>query len=187
MKDRIERVCEHLVLANRYVEVFNDEVTLRNGDPAEHVRIDNAVRGPGVAMGCFCGESVALVRVFRYPIGRPEWGIPRGFADTSDVQREAAREMGEEIGLYDLPLRLASFVTADSGVLSSESAIFLTELGERVPLSWKDDGEIMDARWFDLDELMHRIGDSNDSEFLTFDAFTLCAIALRSFSSKEDV
>lgn len=58
------------------------------------------------------GDKLLLLRVYRHPLGREFWEVPRGFIDANETAAEAAlRELNEETGLRCAPGDLVALGT----------------------------------------------------------------------------
>lgn len=58
-------------------------------------------RVTGVDVLPVLGDKILLLRVYRHPLGRELWEVPRGFIDEHETPAEAAlRELTEETGLH---------------------------------------------------------------------------------------
>jgi hypothetical protein len=108
----IQRVRDHPVYVNRYVTVHDDEVLFPAGRLGRYVRVVESHGQQGVAVLAECAGRFALVRTYRYPLGRWELGVPRGMgaADT-DPAATAHTELVEELGGAPLDLRPIGVMT----------------------------------------------------------------------------
>ena len=82
------------------------------------------------------------------------WALPGGFADAGEtIERTAARELEEETGLRDLPLRLVGIYSAPGrdprGWTVSAAYAVCVEEGQLRAVAGDDAAE---AKWFDLIE-----------------------------------
>ena len=64
----------------------------------------DVTRAPGQVTGVdvlpVLGDKLLLLRVYRHPIARELWEVPRGFIDANETAADAAlRELTEETGL----------------------------------------------------------------------------------------
>ena len=81
----------------------------------------------GVAILPVFEGKIGLLRIYRHPIGRYSWEIPRGFIDQQEVSASAAsRELKEETGLDCKPeaIRSLGFITPDAGILAARVQLF---------------------------------------------------------------
>ena len=166
----IRKVAEREVYRNQFVTVFDDEVLLGDGALGHHVRILSGDGKPGVAILAISGDEVALVRTYRYPLGRWEWGIPRGFGQSPDPAVSARAELVEEVGAEPVELFPLARITPDSGLLVSTVELFLARYAVRVS-SPTDTGEVAEVRWVGLAEMFSLIAEGS----LT-DGYTLAAV-----------
>lgn len=169
----IERVRPVLKYANRYVEVFDDEVRFPDGSEGTYLRITHpAPDGQAVVVLPIREGHVALVRTYRYPIGEWQWGLPRGFGQGGDVLKTAEIELRQELGVSARDWRRLGNVTPDSGMLAINVAFFLAivEDGELNP---EDLAEVQEATWLSTHTLLQKIATGDIT-----DGFTLSAVAL---------
>lgn len=165
----ITQVVECEVYRNQFVTVFDDEVVLGNGDPGRHLRIVSGDGKPGVAILALSGQRVALVRTYRYTLGRWDWGIPRGFGHIADPAVSARAELVEELGAEPSELLPLTSMTPDSGLLASTVEVFVARYAQPIsaPL---DTAEVAEVRWVSIAEFLTGIAVGTFT-----DGFTLAA------------
>ena len=121
-----------LVCENSQFHIFFDELSL----PGRSSIRDYLVVAPkrvaadlvtGVAILPIVDGKIGLIRVYRHPIGRYSWEIPRGFIDQQEASATAAgRELKEETGLdcKSEAIRSLGFITPDGGILAARVQLF---------------------------------------------------------------
>lgn len=152
----IRKIAEREVYRNQFVTIFDDEVTLGDSTPGHHVRIVSGDGRPGVAVLAMSGDEVALVRTYRYPLGRWDWGIPRGFGHSPDPVVSAQAELVEELGAEPDELFPLAKITPDSGLLASTVELFLARYAAPIAAP-TDTQEIAEVRWVGLADLFSLI------------------------------
>lgn len=138
------------------------------------IRIRERDGRPGSVILAQRGREVAMVEVFRSPLGRTLLELPRGFNEDGESPREGAvREFNEETGHRLLPddlVRLGE-VAPNSGILESIVELFYA----RVPVGDSQlqpaDPEVGRARWIALSDVRSMVADG-----AIFDGFTLAAL-----------
>ncbi|MDP9844290.1 NUDIX hydrolase [Streptosporangium lutulentum] len=158
--------------ANRFVEVFDDEVEFPDGAQGCYLRIVHVGTGPGVVILPVHAGSVGLVYTYRYPLGAWQWGLPRGFGRHPDPEVTARAELRQELGVEAAKVRLLGMQTPDSGLLASRVAIMLAEVADPSGRP-QDRREVAASRWVPLHEL-RAMAAANELE----DGMTLAALAL---------
>jgi hypothetical protein len=164
---------EVVVYQNRYITVRDDRVRIsyRPDEPdLRYLTIVERDNRPGVAIFATCDDLVALVLVYRYPRAAWEWGIPRGFAESSDPSRTARIELRQEIGAEPSRTQPLGYLTANSGLLAGTTALFHAEFD--TPVSAPTDQEVREVRWVTVPQLAQAIAEEH-----VIDSFTLSAIA----------
>lgn len=163
---------KNLVYANRFVHVFDDDVTFPSGAVGRYVRIGSAApTGRGVVVLALRDGRVGLVRTYRYALGRYQWALPRGFSQGDELTTVRA-ELLEETGATSTTVRRLGVVTPDSGLLYDEVAVYLAHVPD-VETCTQDTDEVSGLEWVDVSDLRDRIlsGDIDDG-------FTLAAWCL---------
>lgn len=174
----IRRLREVIAYENRFIRLYDDSVEFPGGRQGNYVRLETLPAGTPVVLLAHWEGRIGLVQTYRYPIGRPEWSLPRGFAHGSSIEASAAEELREELGATASDLRVLGHVTPDSGLLSTRAAVVIARVVE-VSDSHDDFEEVAAKRWVTPVELTSMIR-SGEIE----DAFTLSAWML---SSVHDV
>lgn len=157
-----------------WVFVFIDDAT--ESSPG-YVRIREGDGRPGAAVLAMHADHIVLVKVYRRPLRRCMWELPRGFAEPGESSVEAAkRELMEETGLAvdEAGLQPLGVVAPNSGILESEVALYLAhisqeEAGTPSPL---DQGEIGQARWVPSQTVLDMVNDGR-----IVDGITIAALA----------
>ena len=99
-------------------------------------------RVAGVDVLPVLGDKLLLLRVYRHPIGRELWEVPRGFIDANETASDAAlRELTEETGLTCAPHDLVSFGTyaPEPGTMAAYGALFAAMRCEGTPRRLNDE------------------------------------------------
>lgn len=84
--------------------------------------------------------DIGLLKVFRHPLGRWSWEVPRGFIDEGESPGQAAlRELAEEMGLAASAenLRDLGTVAPEAGVLRARVRLFAATVAESARLAAK--------------------------------------------------
>ncbi|PJN22220.1 NUDIX hydrolase [Kitasatospora sp. CB02891] len=172
--DAIRRTREVLAYRNRFVDVYDDEVAFPSGSAGRYLRIRHRAEGLGVVVLPVHGELVGLVRTYRYPLGRPQWGLPRGFAHNADPLVTARAELHEELGVPDAEFHLLGTMTPDSGLLAGAVAVVHATVPDPVPTGApRDPDEVVETRWLPLPDLHHWITTGRLDDGMTLAALTL--------------
>lgn len=168
----ITKLGENRVYANKFAAIYDDPVEFADGSRGSYLRIVESEGRPGVAVLAVCGDQVALVKAYRYPISSWEWAVPRGFAKGDDPDQTAREELAEELGCEPDDLRQLGTVTPNSGILASQVKVYLARYSETIAMP-ADQNEIARVRWIAATTLCHEIAAGTIR-----DAFTLSAISL---------
>ena len=84
---------------NGRLRLREDRVVQPDGNPGAYTFVE--IPWPIVAVVAIAGQSVYLVRQWRYPWGRNSWEIPAGTCEQGEEPLEGAkRELAEEIGMH---------------------------------------------------------------------------------------
>ncbi|MFI5527800.1 NUDIX hydrolase [Kitasatospora sp. NPDC051853] len=173
--DAIRRTREVLAYGNRFVEVYDDEVTFPGGAAGTYLRIRNRDEGLGVVVVPVYRETVGLVRTYRYPLGRHQWALPRGFSHGTDPLVTARTELLEELGITEAEFHLIGTMTPDSGLLASEVAVVHADV-PTAPDGPPLDDEVSATHWLPLPELWQQIATGALDDGMTLAALTLARV-----------
>jgi ADP-ribose pyrophosphatase len=156
-----------------WVFVFIDDVT--ENSPG-YIRIREGDGRPGAVVLALRDDHIALVNVYRRPLRRSMWELPRGFAEPGESPVQAARrELLEETGLAvdEGHLEALGVVAPNSGILESEVALYVArvplEVGSPRPL---DHAEVHQAEWVPTQTVADMVSDGR-----IVDGFTIAALA----------
>jgi 8-oxo-dGTP pyrophosphatase MutT (NUDIX family) len=167
----ITLVAECEVYRNRFVTVYDDDVSVGGTRPGRYLRIVESGGRPGVAVLAECRGTFALVRTYRYALGSWEWGIPRGYAHGDDPLASAAAELDEELGGPPYDVVPLGVVAPNSGMLTARVRLFYARYDQPVATP-ADVHEVAEVRWLDLASLLAEIADQRIIE-----GFTMAAVA----------
>lgn len=171
------------VYQNEWLRVYFDQVRFPDGSPGRYNRIEEGKTGYGVAVLPVTEQgSVILVGQYRYPVSSVQWEIPRGFADATDLESEARRELGEEFCLNKTVtdkltlLRLGS-VFANTSLLATPIHIYLAQsVPEPAGRSTSENGAILGTRLLDRSTLEGEIASGKVCDSITLAALHLARI-----------
>jgi 8-oxo-dGTP pyrophosphatase MutT (NUDIX family) len=132
----------------------------RGNDVADYLVIEGHHARPngvtGVDVLPVLGDKILLLRVYRHPIGRELWEVPRGFVDEHEEPAEAAlRELNEETGLTCAPRDLIALGTyaPEPSTMAGRGALFVASRCEGVPRRPDDELGIGTFALFDHQEI----------------------------------
>lgn len=112
----------------------------------------------GVSVLPVLGDRFGLIRVFRHPVRRWAWEVPKGFLDADETLEQAAlRELGEETG-YHVPgdrLRRLGVITPEPGVIQGRVQGFSVRIDKGDIPATVANGELghHEMRFFSRDEI----------------------------------
>ncbi len=168
----IRRVAEQVVFQNGFATLWDDEVVWPSGRKGNHLRLLVGSGSLGVVIIPRHQGNYGLVRTYRYPLGRAQWGFPRGMAQSADPLVTAAGELMEEMGIQASSMKLIGGFTPDSGVQQTQVSVVLAEV-ENPEGRTEDVDEVSDTIWLTPSELLARLG-AEDWD----DGMTMAALAL---------
>lgn len=169
--NKVEMLEEVLLAENRWIRLYFDRVRFPNGKDGRFNRIVEGAANAGVAILPYTAGEIGLVRQFRYPVSEEVWEVPRGFADTSDLEANARRELVEETNLQPTSLQNLGQVHPNSGLLSAKVFIFAARFESAAPSQPNDSGEVSEFRWFPCRQVIE-----NAANGTIKDAFTITAL-----------
>ncbi len=118
-----------VVHSNPWYRVERDEVTRPDGSPGEYFTVVNQPAVFVVALDD--ADRVALVRLYRYTVGRWSLEVPAGRTDGEDPLVAARRELAEEAGLRAEHWQHLGVLHPANGLLAEDNHVYLaTGLGE---------------------------------------------------------
>ncbi|MCB5167504.1 NUDIX domain-containing protein [Streptomyces bambusae] len=122
---RRERAVE--VYGNRFGRLYDDEVAFPGGSGGRYLRWQ--WNQQGVVVVPVGPEGLALLPMYRYPVGAVSLEFPRGGCDAGeDPAAAAARELEEEAGLVALSVRKVGVLHADTGLIGTQTHVCLAEV-----------------------------------------------------------
>lgn len=157
--------------ANPWVTVFLDRVRFPNGKEGFYNRIVEVGGRKGVAILPLRDGAIGLVRLYRYPIGRGMWEIPRGFGKSTRPRQDMIAEMMEETGLAVATSESLGIIYPNSGLLSNSVEIFGVTVKSAVSDDHVRDSEVSEFQWIPVNVVLEMIRSCEIT-----DSFTMCAI-----------
>lgn len=130
---------------NLLFNIYFDRISSAGGERVERfLVVSPKLKSPagitGVAVLPVVAGRFGLLRLYRHPVQRDVWEVPRGFVDAGESAADAAlRELEEETGL---PCRNSKLIPLgkifpEAGILSAQVALFAAEVasGKRASVS----------------------------------------------------
>lgn len=110
------------------------------------------------AFGITEDNYVVMVKQYRHPVGKTLLEIPGGFAEKNEVPEKAiAREMLEETGYEFKKFELLGEVTANPGLLSNYTKLYLATGGIKVAEQKLDAHEDIKVELIPLDDVIQML------------------------------
>ncbi len=128
-------MCENTVFS-----VYFDHVSAAGGhDVPQYLSIiPKHASADGITGVCILpirAGQLGLIRLFRHPLARWGWEVPKGFIDAGETPQQAAiRELCEETGfaISAASVRLLGTITPESGVIKGRTRLFSAVLDDEV-------------------------------------------------------
>ena len=165
-----------LACENNRFEIFLDDVEGANGEivrnylvVAPKIKTGNLITGVSVLP--VVDGKLGLLRIYRHPIQRHLWEIPRGFVDPGESDRTSAlRELEEETGVScaDTDLESLGIFAPEPGILAARVHLFVAHRCRAVrPFSGEEFGH-KELRLFGLEQVsaLHEAGEIQDPSTL---------------------
>ncbi|MPY36373.1 NUDIX hydrolase [Streptomyces adustus] len=122
---RRERAVE--VYGSRFGNLYDDEVVFPGGSAGRYLRWQ--WKQQGVVVVPMGPEGLALLPMYRYPVGAVSLEFPRGGCDPGEApEAAAARELKEESGLTALSVRQVGTLHADTGLIATQTHVCVAEV-----------------------------------------------------------
>ncbi|MFE2524826.1 NUDIX hydrolase [Streptomyces sp. NPDC059382] len=122
---RQERAVE--VYANRFGHLYNDEVVFPGGTEGRYLRWQWSQQG--VVVVPVGPQGMALLPMYRYPVGAVSLEFPRGGCVPGEAPEvAAARELAEESGLVAASVRSIGLLHADTGLIGTQTHVCLADV-----------------------------------------------------------
>lgn len=126
-----ELMCENTVFS-----VYFDHVSGAGGHdvPRYLSVIPKNITAEGITGVCLLpilAGKLGLIRLFRHPLARWGWEVPRGFVDAGETPEQAAiRELGEETGftVSMAGVSLLGTIASESGVIMGRTRLFCVQV-----------------------------------------------------------
>jgi 8-oxo-dGTP pyrophosphatase MutT (NUDIX family) len=140
---------------NKWLKLYFDIVKFHDGRTGRYNRVVEGSTGKGVVIiPQDARKRIGFVRIFRYPIGKWQWELPRGFAEKGlSTEENAKKELYEETGLHAKRFIKVGELFPNSGVLATKISIFLAQ---ELPFPNKKcdlEDSISDIDFFTIDEI----------------------------------
>lgn len=153
----IEKLEGQTVLENPFIKVDTDAVRFPDGTLGRYSVVTSGT-GLGVIAIPFVNfrgiAHIGLVRQYRYPTGAFSLEFPRGGSDDLSLD-EAARELIEETGLAYNSGTLLGTLRPDTGILTTEVAVWKTSHGmEHLRPGHVEDETGAKIEWYSYGEVL---------------------------------
>lgn len=157
------------VYEGNVIDVKYDNVELSDGTKSFRIVVEHP--GGVVIVAKKSADTILMVKQFRYPIKQTVLELPAGKLEKGEDPFPAAqRELEEETGYRAKYWRDLGYINTTPGFCDEKLYLYLASNLEFVGVH-PDDGEIIEAYEFKIDEIFGKIknGEINDSK-------TICAL-----------
>lgn len=165
MEFKEKTIQKNYIYNGKILNLRKDDISLPNGKPAIREIVEH---NGGSCILCQKGDSVYMVKQFRYAYGEELWEIPAGKLEKGeDPKITAIRELEEEAGLKAKDMTLLFEIYPSPGYTNEIIRLYRAENVTETATSFDED-EFLTGRWFTLDELkkMMQTGEIKDGKTL---------------------
>ena len=134
----VQMVARNKIAENTVFSVYFDSISDGSGNNLVPTYLSilpknaNQENVSGVAILPVMNEKIGLIRIFRYPLGRWSWEVPKGFIEPDEqVETAALRELREETGIRVTPseFRKLAVVAPEPGVIAGTICVYYADYG----------------------------------------------------------
>ncbi len=160
---------------NKWVKVYFDLVQFPNGQTGRYNRILEGETGKGVAIIPIDADGkIGLISIYRYPISKWQWEIPRGFWEQEQTGTEnSKRELLEETGYIAESLVKIGDFFPNSGILSTCIEVYcarqLTKQGGNID----PEEAISRVQFFSTEKITKMVCNGDITDGITLASFSL--------------
>ncbi len=163
-----EKLSSNEIFKGRVFTVTVDEALLANGS-VHRREVVHHTGGAGVVALNQAGE-VALVRQFRYAVGKEMLEVPAGKIEPGEDPREGARrELREEAGVTAGVFQPFGTILPTCAYCTERIYLYLATQLSDAPRDLDED-ELLDVLWLPLDEAVQRVMDGGIDDAKTVSA-----------------
>ncbi|MGW4444501.1 NUDIX hydrolase [Streptomyces sp. NPDC004682] len=179
---RRERAVE--VYGNRFGRLYNDEVVFPGGSEGRYLRWQWSQRG--IVVVPVGPEGVALLPMYRYPVGAVSLEFPRGGCDPGESpEAAAARELKEESGLVAASVRTVGTLHADTGLIATRTHVCVADVHpvERALARPEASESVAEPVWASRDTMAQWLQEGRITCALTIAAYALTTAGTQAVGS----
>ena len=131
---------------DRFIRLIKDPVVFPDASKGGYVRILNNTESNGTGGSVIIpmiGDQLVFVRLFRHATRSWEIELPRGFQEPNISEADnVQKETSEELGVDTCGVEKIGILKPNTGLLSSDIAVFVVKLAEMPKVDSVDDMEI---------------------------------------------
>jgi ADP-ribose pyrophosphatase len=128
-----DHTAAELVLRTPWVDIWHEDVLFPADRAERHVVVRPPTGRPGVAILPIHADCIGFVAVYRVPLRRTVWEIPRGGGEAEDPREDALRELQEELGVSPADVKALHSLgrlVPDSGMCDTVALLFAAHVAD---------------------------------------------------------
>ncbi len=168
---------ENLLVDNSWLSLYFDDVLFPNGTTGKYNRLVEKGGNGIVIIPIDDNKKIGMVRIYRYPIAKYSWELPRGFGENNTIENNAAREFQEEFSMTFDNYQSLGFVYPNTGISATGSNIVIVKGLKYIANPNIGEEEFIESiNFFDKEEIKKMIQDGKIYDSLTLAALLIAKI-----------